>query len=212
MNPRKAEILAGLAGAVTFLATLIVAAFPWWLCLLLTGLVYLGCNLALGGLFEEKIQDVMSSTETAVARMEERIGENRKALKALRGLAPSIGNAAIRSKVMELCEMAEKIFVNFEHDREDMKRAHRFIGQFQKLLPIVGNYVHLSSDPDRRAVLSPEDETSIEGTLDALLANLRQAYQAFQENNLMQLRMATGVLKRMIDMDEIAKRRERGSP
>ncbi len=211
MNPNRAEILAGLAGAGTFLGTLLVLGLPWWLCLVLTGLIYAGANLYLGGLFEDKVQEMMSGTQKAVAQMSERITENKRTVRALRGLSTSIQDPGIREKLVAICAIAEKIFLNFEQDPEDIKRAHRFLSQFQKLLPIIEDYAHLTSDPDRRAVLTDEDEQNIRTTLDAFLSNLKQSYQAFQDNNLMKLRMSTGVLKRMIDMDESVSRRERSS-
>jgi 5-bromo-4-chloroindolyl phosphate hydrolysis protein len=206
MSPAKAEIISGLAGAAVFLLTFLLFSWPLGIGVLIAVMLYAGANLWLGGLVEDKVQQIFGSGQIIV-QLAARIEQDRKAVKNLRRLARSIEDPAIRERVQAVCEIAEKIFDNFAEDPEDLKQAQRFVVQFQKLLPIVENYVHLSSDPDRREVLTLEDEADIKDTLDAYTGNLKEAYQAYQENNLQKLRMATGVLKRMVDMDAIGKKR-----
>jgi 5-bromo-4-chloroindolyl phosphate hydrolysis protein len=206
MTPAKAEFVAGLTGAATFLATYLLLAWPLGVGLLLAILLYAGLNLLLGGVVEEKVQQILGS-RTLLDQLERQIQADRAAIDNLLGLARAIDDEEIRSRVEAVCRIAEKIFDNFAEDPEDVKQAQRFVVQFQKLLPIVENYVHLSSDADRRAVLTAQDEANIKETLDAYTNNLKAAYQAYQENNLQKLRMATGVLKRMVDMDGVGSRR-----
>jgi 5-bromo-4-chloroindolyl phosphate hydrolysis protein len=204
MSPAKAEILSGIAGAAVFLLTFLLFSWPLFIGVLIAIFLYVGINLMLGGLIEDRVQQIFGSSKI-IAQLAARIEEDRKAVKNLRQLAKSIADTDIRKRVHAVCDIAEKIFDNFAEDPEDLKQAQRFVVQFQKLLPIVENYVHLSSDPDRREVLNAEDEANIKDTLDAYTGNLKGAYQAYQENNLQKLRMATGVLKRMVDMDRIGK-------
>ncbi len=201
MTPATAELLAGLAGATVFLGALIFAALPVWLCLALTVLIYLGLNLILGGMFQNKVQEIMGGTAASLAHLSAQIDAHRRELVALKKWIPSVPDATIRNRVSAVCTLAEKIFDNFEKDPDDIRRAHRFLSQFDKVLPIVQDYVHLASDRDRSKVLTQEDEQNIAQTLEALENNLRNAYQGFQENNLRKLRMATGTLKRMLEMD-----------
>jgi 5-bromo-4-chloroindolyl phosphate hydrolysis protein len=206
MTPAKAELIAGLTGAATFLLTYLVLAWPLGVGLLLAFLLYAGFNLLLGGVVEEKVQQILG-TRTLLDQLEKQIQTDRAAIDNLLRLARAIEDEGIRGRVEGVCRIAGKIFDNFAEDPEDVKQAQRFVVQFQKLLPIVENYVHLSSDADRRAVLTAQDEANIKETLDAYTNNLKEAYQAYQENNLQKLRMATGVLKRMVDMDSISSRR-----
>jgi hypothetical protein len=206
MTPAKAELIAGLTGAATFLLTYLLLAWPLGVGLLLAILLYAGFNLLLGGLVEEKVQRILGS-RTLLDQLERQIQTDRAAIDNLLRLARAIEDEGIRTRVEGVCRIAGKIFDNFAEDPEDIKQAQRFVVQFQKLLPIVENYVHLSSDADRRAVLTAQDEANIRETLDAYTNNLKEAYQAYQENNLQKLRMATGVLKRMVDMDGVGRRR-----
>jgi hypothetical protein len=205
MTPARAEIVSGLAGAGAFLLTFLAFAWPLGLGVLLAVILYAGFNLMLGGFVEDKVKRMLGGGNI-LAQLAAQIEQDHKAVKNLRRLAKSIDNLEIRGRVQAVCDIAEKIFENFTEDPEDLKLAQRFVVQFQKLLPIVENYVHLSSDADRRKVLTADDETDIKDTLDAYAGNLKEAYQAYQENNLQKLRMATGVLKRMVDMDGISKR------
>jgi 5-bromo-4-chloroindolyl phosphate hydrolysis protein len=205
MTPAKAEILSGLAGAGAFLLTFLLFSWPLGTGVLIALILYAGTNLLLGGFIEDRVQQIFGSSKM-IAQLAAQIDLDRKAIKNLRCLAKSINDFSIRERVESVCDIAEKIFDNFAQDPEDLKQAQRFVVQFQKLLPIVENYVHLSSDPDRREVLTPEDEAAIKDTLDAYAGNLKEAYQAYQENNLQKLRMATGVLKRMVDMDGVGKK------
>ena len=209
MAPNNAELLSGIASAGAFLATLIAAAWPLWLCLVITVLVYLGLNLMLGGLFQTKVQQIMGGTAGSLAQLSAQIDEHRRQLAALQHYIPAVPHPTIRNRVSAVCTLAEKIFDNFAEDPEDIRRAHRFLSQFQKVLPIVQDYVHLASDKDRRQVLTEADEQNIELTLEAFEDNLRDAYQGFQENNLHKLRMATGTLKRMLEMDRAIHRSNR---
>ena len=207
MDSKRAELLAGLGGIATFFSTLFTLGWPTWLSLVLTGLAYVGLNLMLGGIFEEKVQQLVGGSQLALGQLREQIERDRKTVKNLRQLSRAIENRDIREKVIQVCDLSQKIFDNFRQDPDDIRRAHRFLSHFKKLLPIIENYVHLSSDPDRREVLADADERNISSTLDDFLANLKAAYKAFQENNLQQLRIATGTLKRMVDMDTTGKRR-----
>jgi 5-bromo-4-chloroindolyl phosphate hydrolysis protein len=206
MTPAKAELISGFAGAAAFLLTFLLLSWPLGVGILIAVILYAGANLTLGGLIEDKVQQIFGGSKI-LAQLATQIEKDRKAVHNLRRLAKSITDANIRERVHAVCDIAEKIFDNFAEDPEDLKQAQRFVVQFQKLLPIVENYVHLSSDSDRREVLTVEDETNIKDTLDAYTGNLKEAYQAYQENNLQKLRMATGVLKRMVDMDGIGKKR-----
>jgi len=199
-------IVSGLTGAGAFLTTYLLFSWPLGIGLGLSVLLYTGTNLLLGGFVENKFKHVIGGGKI-IEQLASQIKRDRHSIKNLRYLAEAIGDEAIRGRVQAVCEIAEKIFDNFDEDPEDLKQAQRFVVQFQKLLPIVENYVHLSSDDDRRKVLTAEDETAIKDTLDAYTGNLKEAYQAYQENNLQKLRLATGVLKRMVDMDKIGKKR-----
>jgi 5-bromo-4-chloroindolyl phosphate hydrolysis protein len=205
MTPVKAEVLSGLIGAGAFLLTFLVFSWPIGVGVLLAVIFYTGTNLLLGGLADDKIEQMLGGSKI-LAHISAQIEGDKKATENLRRLAASIDDTGIRQRVHAVCDIAEKIFDNFAEDPEDIKRAQRFLIQFQKLLPIVENYVHLASDHDRRQVLTPEDEVDIRHTLDAYTGNLKAAYQAYQENNLQKLRMATGVLKRMVDMDGTGKK------
>ncbi|MGD9139128.1 MAG: 5-bromo-4-chloroindolyl phosphate hydrolysis family protein [Desulfobacterales bacterium] len=205
MTPAKAEILSGLAGAAVFLLTFLLFSWPLGIGVVIAVLLYAGANLLLGGFIEDQVQLIFGSSKI-IAQLSAQIDLDRKAIKNLRRLAKSIADLSIQKRVEAVCDIAEKIFDNFVEDPDDLKQAQRFVVQFQKLLPIVENYVHLSSDPDRREVLTSDDEAAIRDTLDAYTGNLKEAYQAYQENNLQKLRMATGVLKRMVDMDGVGRK------
>jgi 5-bromo-4-chloroindolyl phosphate hydrolysis protein len=206
MSTGKAEIVSGLTGAGAFLTIYLLFSWPLGIGLGLSLLMYVGTNLMLGGFVENKFKHVIGGGKI-IAQLASQIERDRNSIKNLRHLAEAISDKSIRDRVQAVCEIADKIFENFDEDPEDLKQAQRFVIQFQKLLPIVENYVHLSSDDDRRKVLTAEDETAIKDTLDAYTGNLKEAYQAYQENNLQKLRLATGVLKRMVDMDKIGKKR-----
>jgi 5-bromo-4-chloroindolyl phosphate hydrolysis protein len=206
MTTGKAETLSGLTGAGAFLLAFLALSWPLWVGLVIAVVLYAGVNLALGGSVENRVRQVFGSGEM-IAQLAARVEQDRKEIKDLRRLARFVRELGIRDRILAVCDIAEKIIDNFAEDPEDLKQAQRFVIQFEKLLPIVENYVHLSSDSDRRAVLTEQDQADLRETLDAYVENLRQAYQAYQENNLQKLRMATGVLKRMVDLDGIGKKR-----
>ena len=206
MTTGKAETISGLSGAGAFLLAYLPLGWPLWVGLVLAVVLYAGANLMLGGSMEDRVRQVFGSGEM-IAQLAARVERDRQEVKDLRRLARSIREPGVRDRVLAVCDIAEKIIDNFAEDPEDLKQAQRFVVQFEKLLPIVESYVHLSSDPDRRAVLTAQDQADLKETLDAYAENLKQAYQAYQENNLQKLRMTTGVLKRMVDLDGIGKKR-----
>ncbi|WP_319523322.1 5-bromo-4-chloroindolyl phosphate hydrolysis family protein [uncultured Desulfosarcina sp.] len=211
MDSGKAELLAGIAGAGAFLTTLVVLGWPLWLCLTLTALIYLGLNMLLGGVVQNKVQQIMGVGAATLDQLSRQIDLHRQELKELRRWASSVPTPGIRLRVTNVCDLSEKIFRNFEEDPEDIRRAHRFLSQFKKVLPIVRDYVHLASDKDRRKVLTDEDEQNVAQTLEIFETNLQEAYRGFQENNVQKLRLATGTLKRMLEMDRSIHRSDRKS-
>jgi hypothetical protein len=209
MTSGKAELLAGAAGAAVFLVTLVGLGWPWWVALAITAAIYLGFNLLLGGVLDERMRSLAGGIGVTLEQLRLQVEHEEKAVKDLRKLARHIIQETIRARVLSVCDICEKIFQNFREDPEDLRQAQRFLIHFQKLLPLVQDYVHLSSDPDRRQVLTAADEAGMQKMLGGLEENLRNAYQAFQENNLQKLRMATGVLQRMIELDDTGHRLRR---
>jgi len=209
MTAGKAELMAGAAGATVFLGTLVGLGWPWGVCLLITGTSYLGLNLLLGGVVDERMRGMMGGIGVALEQLKLQLEHEEKTVKDLRKLTRHIPQGSIRAQVLSVCDICEKIFQNFRDDPEDLRQAQRFLIHFRKLLPIVQDYVHLTSDDDRRQVLTAADEAGMQKMLGSLEENLRDAYQAFQENNLQQLRMTTGVLQRMIELDDTGKRGRR---
>lgn len=206
MNETRAEIIAGLIGAASFLGAFVGLRLPLWIGAVMALLLYSGMNLILGGMVEDRVRRLMAGRKGALEKIAEQLQYDRRAIRKLCRLAEEVANRDIRTRIDSVCGLSEKIFANFKEDPEDIRRAQRFLSHFSKVIPIVENYVHLSSDADRRAVLSDADEAEIAETLAAFESNLREVYQAFQENNLQKLRLATGTLKRMIEFDKTIKR------
>ncbi|MCP4748565.1 MAG: hypothetical protein GY874_20885 [Desulfobacteraceae bacterium] len=208
MNSNKAELIAGIAGAGSFLGTLILIGWPIWLCLVNTLVIYLGVKFVLRRAYRTRVRKITSGTAAGLAQLTEQIRLQRRQLNKLRRLAPSVPNTPIRQLVLNICSLSDKIFRNFKEDPDDIRRAHRFLSQFQKVMPIIQDYTHLASDKDRCGVLTTEDEGSIEMTLKSFESNLKDVYQGFQQNNLQKLRMDTGTLKRMLHMDRTIHRKK----
>jgi len=203
------SIIAGFVGAAVFAGTLFFLRMPWFVCLVAgLGSYWLGKRW-LGQSSEGSPAGSGTGARRAMVQMARQIRIEQRQLRQLARLSRSIEHPDIREKVDAICGLAEKIFQNFKENPEDMRQAHRFLSQFRKILPIVENYVHLSTDLDRKGVLSEEDEAEIVATLEGFEDNLRDVYQAYQENNLQRLRFTTGTLRRMMDMEESIKRRNR---
>lgn len=207
----QTTILAGAIGAAAFAGTLFLLRMPWFVCVIVSLGAYWLAKRLLGGSPVGKTAGTGSESRRAMMEMARQIRTEQRQLRRLARLSRSIDNPVIRGKVDAVCGLCEKIFQNFKEDPDDMRQAHRFLSQFRKILPIVENYVHLSTDPDRKGVLSEEDEADIAAALGEFEENLRDIYQAYQENNLQRLRFTTGTLRRMIDMEESIKRRDGGS-
>ena len=205
MNEIKAEILSGITGGALLLCLLIFFKWPWWVCLVLALLVYAGVNLLTGGMADGKVKAVMGMNKADIDRMEKQIASDRETVRALVNLAPMVDNLRIRQRILSICGISVKIFDEFEEDHDDMRKASRVLSFFQKVFPIVESYVRLSSDKDKRAVLTEKDVNEIAETLEAFDANLRDIYQALQEKNLQKLKAAAGMLKTMIEFDYTAK-------
>ncbi|CAB5079426.1 hypothetical protein D3OALGA1CA_1609 [Olavius algarvensis associated proteobacterium Delta 3] len=208
---RQAKMLAGAIGAAAFVLTLFVWRLSWFVCLIVGLGAYWLAKRLLGGSPVKKTGGSGGESRRAMMQMARQVRAEQRQLRQLARLSRSIDNPVIREKVDAVCGLCEKIFQNFKEDPDDMRQAHRFLSQFRKILPIVENYVHLTTDPDRKGVLSEEDEADIAAALGEFEENLRDVYQAYQENNLQRLRFTTGTLKRMMDMEASIKRRDRGS-
>jgi len=202
-------MIAGLAGAATFLTTFAYGGWLWWVSLLLTAMIYLGANLVLGGMLDDRVRTLLASSARALARLEQQALQTRAEVVRLRQLAGGIDNPELRTRLDSVCALADKILDNFEQDPDDLQRAHHFLSHFQKVLPMVGHYAHLSRDPDRRQVIGDEDEALVIETVATLENSLREAYRAFQDNNLQEMRVATGTLKRMMALDNTVSRSHR---
>jgi len=209
-SDRNISMIAGTIGAAAFAGTLLFFRMPWFVSLIVGLGGYWIAKRVVGGSSDKQTAGSGGGSRRAMVQMSREIRAEQRQLRQLARLSQSIDHPGIREKLDAICGLAEKIFQNFKEDPEDMRQAHRFLSQFRKILPIVENYVHLSTDPDRKGVLSDEDEADIEAALDGFQDNLREVYQAYQENNLQRLRFTTGTLKRMMDMEESIKRRNRG--
>jgi|GEM_PF-3034278 len=210
-SDRQITIIAGAIGAAVFAGFLFLFRMSWIVSLIGgLGAFWLAKRM-LGGSSKEPAAGSGGGFRRSMVQMAREIRIEKRQLRQLARLSQSIDNPGIREKVDAICGLSEKIFQNFKDDPDDMRQAHRFLSQFRKILPIVENYVHLSTDPDRKGVLSEEDEAEIAAALGEFEDNLRDVYKAYQENNLQRLRFTTGTLRRMMDMEESIQRKGRGS-
>jgi 5-bromo-4-chloroindolyl phosphate hydrolysis protein len=202
MDSAKAEILAGTLGAATFCGTLVLLNLPLLLSVASALGVYTGLNLLLGGKAKQGVQNLLGSSTSAVwDELKARIEHEEQFVQRIGKKVPQITDTAIKQSVIEICDISQKIFENFRTDPDDLKQAQRFLIHFSKLWPIIENYLHLASDPDRRSLLTDADTIKLRTTLEKFVQNLKEAYRAFHENDLQQLRLTTSVLERMIDLD-----------
>jgi len=208
-SDRQISMVAVMIGAATFAGALFFFRMPWFVSLVAGLGGYWVAKRLFGGSSDKPTAASGGGSRRAMVQMSREIRAEQRQLRQLARLSQSIGHPGIRERLDAICGLAEKIFQNFKEDPEDMRQAHRFLSQFRKILPIVENYVHLSTDPDRKGVLSDDDEAEIEAALEGFKDNLREVYQAYQENNLQRLRFTTGTLRRMMDMEESIKRRDK---
>jgi hypothetical protein len=206
MKSITTRLLPGAAGASALAGMLVFLNWPAWLSVLVAGSLYLVARLAVAVSRAPDPSRVKARSGGQLAEMARQVRRDQKRIAELKRLSGYVDNPRIRTQVADICDLAAKIFHNFRQDPNDLRRAHRFLSQFGKVLPIVDGYVHLSTDPDRRGALSDKDERLIEETLADVSENLRSAYREFQENNIRDLRMAAGTLKRMIEMDHTIRR------
>jgi 5-bromo-4-chloroindolyl phosphate hydrolysis protein len=196
----KAELLAGALGAAVFGGTFIGLNLP----LLVAGGaavgIYAGLNLIFGGKAKQGVIALMGES-AALTEIKARIEHEEKFVGKVRKQIPQIPDPGIQQAVLDVCKISEKIFENFREDPDDLKQAQRFLIHFSKLWPIIENYLHLATDEDRRDLLTPADTDKLRSTLSKFVVNLKDAYRAFHENDLQQLRLTTSVLERMIDLD-----------
>jgi hypothetical protein len=202
MDSGKAELLAGAVGAAAFGGTLLVLNLPVLVAVGTAIGLYAGLNLVLGGTAREGVRAMLGTGGgAALEALKARIETEGKFVGRIREKIPHIPDPGIRQAVTEVCDISEKIFENFRTDPDDLKQAQRFLTHFSKLWPIVENYLHLASDSDRKVLLTETDTEKVKNTLTKFVANLKDAYRAFHENDLQQLRLTTSVLEQLIDLD-----------
>jgi len=154
--------------------------------------------------FDMEINRKAGGMGTAEIQKQIKLGKDK--VEHIRKLTNQIYGQDIRLRILKICETTDRIFKNFEDDKADLNYASRFLLYLDRFLRAVDNYAKLCGTPEGIELL----ESS--GNKDEFLDLIETAEKAFAdglknylENDQMELRTVSRVLKRMMENAEIGR-------
>ena len=201
---KNVEIWAGGLSAVALLVGTLIVHAPLWLSLVVAVCLFIGFYLL--GSYWTDIQIQYEATLMTVESMQTKISKGLINVIEIRDLASNIEELDIKDQVIRICDVAYRIFKNFEEDPSDVAKASRFLLYLDRFLPLIERYVRLSSTPEGRQLLakSSEDEEFV-GLLDVVEQGFTNGFQNYLENDVVELRTLSRVMKKMMNVAEIGR-------
>jgi len=200
----NAELIGGLfTGAIILLLTIIFGA-PLYISIPVGLTVFLGFWLIRSYRIDLLISQEAASMNSS--HVMEKIKLGQKKLQNIRNISENITDNNIRSRILKICDTVEKIFSNFEQDETDIARASRFLLYLDRFLITVDQYANLSATEEGRELLSDEGhKEDFCDLLDVAEKAFKSGFKNYLENDAMEFRTVSRVLKKMMETAEIGR-------
>ncbi|SHK81894.1 5-bromo-4-chloroindolyl phosphate hydrolysis protein [Desulfatibacillum alkenivorans DSM 16219] len=201
---RNMEIIAGaLAAAIILIGTVVIQA-PLWLSVLLGAALFTGLRLIKSHWTEISIANEARGLSQDL--MEQKILAGQSMVVQIKNLSRSIKEEEVQAQVLRICDLADKIFRNFQDDKGDMARASRFLLYLNRFLPLIETFARLSSTKEGRKMLEESnDGKEFREMLNVVEQGFSKGFQNYLENDAADLRTFGRVLSKMMDAAEIGK-------
>ena len=140
------------------------------------------------------------------SEMAARIERGQATADGIRALAPNVEDGIARIRLLRICDLAERIFSNFEDDPSDLAKAGRFLMYLDRFLPLVERYARLCSTPEGRELLKEEyGDQEFHELLQTAEQSFSQGFKNYLSNDVVEMKAFGRVLKRMMDVAEVGK-------
>jgi len=144
--------------------------------------------------------------EMAGYNIQDKIDSGFIKLQNIKELNKKIKDKELRTKINDICNTAKKIFESFDQDEEDAKMASRFLLYLDRFLMAVERYVSISSTEEGREVITDSgDKKEFIELIDTADEAFKSGFKNYLENDVIELRTLSRVLKKMMDNAEIGK-------
>jgi 5-bromo-4-chloroindolyl phosphate hydrolysis protein len=190
------DIIAGIAGGAVFLLFFLGLKFNLWLALLIAIAAFLGISLLLGPAGKTfQFKPVEGFTPEMIAQI---IDQGRQELNNIKASAAKITDTGVKTKVLELCELIDKILANIAKEPRGIKTIRKFLSYYlDATAKIVQQYVELSESEIR----TPEIAATlrkVENTLDLIQNVFTKQMAKLLENDVLDLDTEIALLETTI--------------
>ena len=183
---------------------MLVVRAPLWLSAVVGGSLFLGLYLI--GSHNTDRQITREARNMTGASMQKCIAMGLQNVKQIRRMAYQVREDAIRMQLVRICDLADRIFHNFEQDPSDAAKASRFLLYLDRFLPLIERYARLSATREGRLLLERSgDEAEFRMMLNTVEQGFTQGFENYLQNDVIELRTFGRVLKKMMDVAEIGK-------
>ncbi len=199
---RNTGLIAGGAGGAALLAGVIIVGAPFWAGVIVGAAIFGGVYMLGSYWIDLSVNRQAASMSTGAIL--QRIMTNLQKVQAIRQLADSIPEKDVRDQIHRICDMATRIFHNFQQDPGDIDKASRFLLYLDRFLPLIEKYARLSSTPAGRDLLQQSgDDAEFREVLKTVEQGFTQGFQNYLANDVVELRTYGRVLKKMMHVAEI---------
>lgn len=201
---KNVELWAGGVSAAALLVGTLVVHAPVWLSLVVAVCLFIGfCML---GSYWTDIQIQYEATLMTVESVQTKIRKGLENVGDIRNQAKNINGVKIKDQLIRICNVAHRIFKNFEEDSSDVAKASRFLLYLDRFLPLIERYARLSSTPEGRQLLKrSSDDKEFRELLNVVERGFTNGFQNYLENDVVELRTLSRVMKKMMNVAEIGK-------
>ena len=201
---RNVEFLAGGFSAAALLIGALIINAPIWLSFIVAICLFAGFNLLAS--YWTDIQIKYEAVLMTVESVQVKIRKGLKKVDHIKEQAKTVNEVKIKEQLIRICEVAQRIFKNFEADTSDVSKASRFLLYLDRFLPLIERYTRLSSTPEGRQLLkkSSDDKEFIE-LLNVVEQGFKNGFQNYLEHDVVELRTLSRVLRKMMNVAEIGR-------
>ena len=133
--------------------------------------------------------------------IKQRIGRGLRQVSTIRGTAGMITDPVVKAKVMNVCDLAERMLKGFAKDQGRKVDIGRFLLYLDHFLPVVEKYSYMSSTPEgREMMMKTTDDAEFWELLHSAQETFETGYNNWLQNDVVELRTMGRDLKKMIHL------------
>jgi len=188
---RKYDAISGVTGAIVLLCLFFLTDMPFWLTIIISGIIYVGLKFLLPSPKSSEISD----------ELQKAIDNGKSTAIEIQKLSMLVQKNELKNKLKEICQTANQIFANLQKKPQDAGIVSDFLDFYLGTAKdIIQKYIELSAQKIDDKSIS-DTLIKAEDALNIIDEAFKKQLTKLMKNEAIELDVQVEVLKEKIELD-----------